>query len=142
MGTILLHESMVNKEQTSLVEEERNKIKRETGANTRKTRVRLKYLNRIAREERLSRSDIYEKKIKHLKRKYQEDRDRKLDMVPKDIKEYADAKIFSRTAYEEIEKVRVEVITVGDIELSQEEEEVLRMHPKFAVLEKLDVQEI
>ena len=42
METIVLDESMVNREQTRLVEEERRKIKRETGTNTRRTRVRLK----------------------------------------------------------------------------------------------------
>ena len=53
MSTVLLDETLVNKEQNRLVEEERNRIKKETGTNTRRTRVKLKHLNKIAREERL-----------------------------------------------------------------------------------------
>ena len=77
METIVLDEVMVNKEQTRLVEEERRRIKRETGPNTRRTRVRLKHLNKLARDERLTKGDIYEKKIGHLKKKYQENKDKK-----------------------------------------------------------------
>ena len=139
MGTVLLDETLVNKELGQLVEKERKNIQEETGSNTRKTRVRLKEMNKLANDENLERTEIYKRKIENLKRKYKEDKETKLDKVPPEIKEYKEAKIFSRKAFDEIEEVKVEVITVGEIEITPEEREILQMHPKHAILEKLDL---
>ena len=142
MNTILLDETLVNKELEKLVELERRKIKEETGENSKMTRTKLRKLNMLAREERREKTKIYNNKIRNLQRKYKKDEEQKLDRVPEEIRDFEHARVFSRKGFEEIDGAEVQVIVVGEIELSEEEREVLQKHPKYAILEHLDIKEI
>ena len=61
----------------------------------------------------------------------------KLDNIPREMGEYISLSIFDREKYDRIETLNYEVTCVGDITLSDAEKSVLRLHPKFSIIETL-----
>ena len=67
-----------------------------------------------------------------MKRKHHVDEEERINIVPKEIKEYEKADIFSKEKYDQIENTEIDIKVIGEIELSREERLVLTKHPKFA----------
>ena len=120
----------------------RRSMKAEFGENTRRTRGMMIMLNNIAQGERSEMNEKYRMKIKTLKEKHLVDKDTKTDLVPPDLKDYKDAKIFSKDKYNNIETDEIMIVRVGEINLSREEELIIKKHPKFALLENLKIEDL
>ena len=63
--------------------------------------------------------------------------DHEEDEVPDDMQEYSELSVFNKTKFSEKEVKKNEVQVVGDVTLSGEEKEILRLHNKLSVLENL-----
>jgi hypothetical protein len=135
-------EQCTNKETNTEMQGERRSLKSIHGENTRRTRGIMKTLNGVAQEERAEMHEKYRKKIKTLKLKHLVDIDTKTNIVPAEIKEYEEAKVFSKEEFDNIEEEKIMIVKVGDIEISQEVELVLKKHPKFALLENLKIEDL
>ena len=75
--------------------------------------------------------------MEHLKFKYREDAEEMLDKVPTEMQEFFTLSIFDREKFDRIEIQSYEVTKVGKIEVSNNEESVLKMHTKFSIIEDL-----
>ena len=120
----------------------RKEIERLFGENTRKTRRIVKRLRQEATKTRVERQQKYEKKLKHLRDKYIEDDEVKLSRIPPGLEEFKEAKIFSKEEFESIDIQEYEVKIVGDIDLPANQKKALKLHPKFAILQRLDEDEM
>ena len=121
---------------------EKNKIRRELnktfGENTRRTRTIVKNLRLSTAKEKLKMKKKYEKKVEFLEKKYRREEEGESEEVPKDLENYKDAKVFSRKTFEEIEKNEISVAILGDIEVSDQVRQLLKLHPKFSIMQRLD----
>ena len=107
------------------------------GVKTRKFKRAMLYLNEKAREEKLKLKEKYNKKLRHIKDKYREQNEEQENEVPEDLEYYETLKVFNKNKYNEMEKETYKVKIIGDIELDEKELQVLKLHPKFAILPKL-----
>ena len=125
--------------------EERTSLRRTIGKKlVKNSRPYRHFMYELKQEEWKVKKETTEKfknKISHLKRKYskedQETRNQE-ERAPVDLQEYDDVLIvFDKKKYEEllVDSYKVEII--GDIKISAEEEKVLKLHPKFCVMNKL-----
>jgi hypothetical protein len=126
------------------VSRERDKLRRQLkktyGQKTVKTRKILRELNTAAQEKRKELREYYKEKIDHLKKKNQKRKQEERSLVPEDVKDYSSAKVFDEQEYEKIEVETIEVGVIGQVELSEEEKAVLRLHPKFSVRDIITVE--
>ena len=120
---------------------ERNKKRRELaarlGKNTRTYNRIIKNLRAEARIEKEEYKKKYKNKLEHLQKKYREDNETKLDRAPNDIIEFSDLSIFDRDKFSRIVPVVYDTATVGDISLDEDEQAILRLNPKFSVVQPL-----
>ena len=112
----------------------RKKIEEEYGKNTKTTRRILRELRDEAQQERNLARDKYTKKISHLKSRHKEEKEEKDDEIPAEMGEYTDLSIFNRYKFEEIEEWVFEVRIVGDVSLTKQEAQVLKLHPKLFII--------
>ena len=75
--------------------------------------------------------------MEHLKFKFREDAEEMLDKVPTEMQEFFTLSIFDREKFDRIEIQSYEVTKVGKVEVSNNEESVLKMHPTFSIIEDL-----
>ena len=119
----------------------RNKAREELakimGKNSKRYRTRIRGFQERARKVKAEAKEKYQKKLEHLKFKYREDEEEILDNVPEEMKEFMDLSIFDREKYERIQIQSYEITCVGETNLSDEAISVLKMHPKFSVMEDL-----
>ena len=107
------------------------------GKNSKRYRTRIRGFQERARKVKAEAKEKYQKKLEHLKFKYREDEEEILDNVPEEMKEFMDLSIFDREKYERIQIQSYEITCVGETDLSDEAISVLKMHPKFSVMEDL-----
>ena len=112
----------------------RREMKLQLGENSRSYRYVIKYLRGEARKEKEWYKTKYENKIEHLKRKYKEDEETKLDEIPDDLADYGQVSVFDRGKFNAKESEKYEITCIGEVTLSDDEKELLRLHPKFAIL--------
>ena len=62
--------------------------------------------------------------------------------TPPNIGEYDAAKVYDKTQFDEIIEEEITVSMVRNVELSEDEIAVLKLHPKFAVREEIEDEEI
>ena len=105
-------------------------------------RKKIKNMRQAARRAKLRQKKTYDSKIAFLIKKYKENEEDKLDKVPREIEEYAEAKVFGKRKFDEIEEDKIEVSILGEISLTEPERKVMRLHPKFAILKRLDDEEM
>ena len=120
----------------------RSFLEEKFGKNTRKSRKILKILKSEAQKTRQEYSRKFNSKYSHLKGKYKETENEKLDKVPKNLEEYESLSIFDKEKFDSIETENYEVAIVGDISLTHEEKKVLQLHPKFSVMQCLSKSEM
>ena len=70
------------------------------------------------------------------------DEELKTNKVPPELTEYAQAKVFSKVSYDEIKAPEIMIMTVGEVQMTEEESQVLRKHPKFALLENVKLEDL
>ena len=95
-------------------------LKRET--DKRKRELKRKYKNKIEHLIKVRQHQLEEKMIKE---------------VPEEIKQYLECCIFKREEFERLKPVTDTDVSIGDIELSEEEKSVLVLNPKFAAMRKI-----
>ena len=100
----------------------------------RKTQEKLREKSDITREEHCKK---FENKIQHLNKKYRESLEEKIKIIPSDIEELSRLGVFNPEKFREIKEEEYEIEIIGDIELSENEMKVLKLHPKFAILPRL-----
>ena len=101
----------------------------------------IRNLRQAAKATKDEFNKTYEHKLEHLRLKYRQTEEEKLDKVPKEIEDYITLSIFDRDKFDHIEELTYEITCVGNMELSAEERSILRLHPKFSIAEKLQDEE-
>ena len=113
----------------------RRKIEDQLKKNSRPARGILKEFREASAATRRECRKKYDEKIEHLKRKYRErNKDEKL---PEDMEDLSELRVFNEDRYDEIEKEKYDIKIIGDVELNEKELQILKLHPKFAILPKL-----
>ena len=77
------------------------------------------------------------KKIEHLLKLREEKEEDKLENCPEIIEEYTNATIFNEKEFDRLVEEEVEIKVVGNVPITEEEKAVLKLNPKFAILERL-----
>ena len=126
--------------------EERTSLRRQLAKKlTKNSRPYRNLMQELKQEELKTKKEATEKfknKIAHLKRKYskedQENRNQEDEKAPADLQEYEDVlTVFDKKKYQELLIDSYDVKIIGDIKISSEEEKVLKLHPKFCVIDRL-----
>ena len=138
MKAKLADEQELRRELMKIKHRMKKDLAEEYGENSRKYRRIISTLNKLARQSKDKANEKYNKKIQHLREKYKTyDNNDEEDDVPEDLEEYADLSVFNKRKYENIETRSYDVKVIGEVTISDEEEQVLKLHPKFSVLEDL-----
>ena len=122
---------------------ERTELRRTLGKKLNKnSRPYRRIMQELKQEEIKVKNESTKKfknKIAHLKNKYsQEQESTKQDEgAPQDLQEYEELTVFNKNKYTDLQVDSYTVKVIGDIRLSPEEEKVLKLHPKFCVLDRL-----
>ena len=118
----------------------RNKARREIDKKIKKnSKPYRKFMLKLGQEEKRKKTQMtikFKKKVDHLKKKYNSDKNQSELTVPEDIQEFSENAVFDKKKFDTIEETSYDVKVIGDIELSDQEKQVLRLHPKFCVAEK------
>ena len=109
----------------------RRQLKKEHGQRTVTTRKILRDLNAEAEDVRKTTREDNLAKIDHLHKKFKKKKEEEEQEFPENVKEYAKAKVFNKETYNNIEIEEISVTVIGQVELSDEENAVLRLHPFF-----------
>ena len=115
----------------------RKKIYGKNGDASRKAKKTIRILKSEARNKKKELRIKYSKKIEHLLKKYRQDDEDKLDAILKGMENLEDLSIFDRDKFNAIMNKDYEVTVVGDVDLTENERKVLRLHPKFSVIQDL-----
>ena len=115
----------------------RRKIYQKNGEDSRKSKKIIRRLKNAARDVKKQLKNKYKKKVEHLRKKYRQNEEDCLDEVPSSMVGYESLSIFDKSKYDDIEKKEIEILSIGDIDLSDNERLILGMHPKFSVIQKL-----
>ena len=107
------------------------------GKKSKRYRSAIKSLRDAAFDKKREYKELYITKLEHLKLKYREDEQEKIDNIPDEMQDYVSLSIFDREKFDRLETKSYEVTCVGNIILSNEEKSVLEMHPKFCVMDVL-----
>ena len=62
--------------------------------------------------------------------------------IPEELRCFNGCKVFDRAKLEEMKPADVESLVIGDIQLDDDEKQVLKLNPKFAVMVRLDDEEM
>ena len=135
-------EQCTNKETNTEMQGERRALKTKFGENTRRARGIMKYLNEIARGERNEMHSKYSEKIKTLKLRHLTDIDTKTNIVPPEISDFKETKVFSKEKFDNLKETEIKIVRVGELSLNDEEEMILKKHPKSALLENLKIEDL
>ena len=95
----------------------------------------IQYLRQEADKAKEIHNKKYWIKIKHLEERYRIEKEEK--RVPQGMENLSHLRVFSEELYEDIKTDKIEIPVIGDIELTPEEEYILRKNPKFAIPERL-----
>ena len=115
----------------------RKKIYNGSGEDSRKSKKIIRILKNEARNMKREMQKKYKKKVEHLRRKYRQTEEDKIDEIPAGMEELENLSIFDRNKFESVEIDEIEIMILGDADLTENEKLVLRMHPKFSVVQKL-----
>ena len=140
MGLKLRDEKRYYEEILATRNDYRRKIKRLYGENSKKTRSVIKNLRQESTRTKRDYTRKFQEKIEHLKKRHTRRDEENLSRVPDDMKDYSDLSVFSKEKFDNIstEPANYKVIVIGDIKLDEHEETLLRLHPKFAILNNIE----
>ena len=126
------------REQIGRRNEMRKKMMNVMGEKSNNYRRMMKNLNMKTQITKEKLRQKYDKKLTHLKEKYMDDKERRMDIIPEELEEFRDLAIFNKEKFDNIETEVPTVVKYGEVELSEDEEAVLRMHPKMAIVTRLE----
>ena len=78
----------------------------------------------------------YRSKVEHIENNYRNTQEEEM-AAPESMKDFSHLSVFIEEKFVEIQVDKVEIPRIGEIQLSKEEEEILRRSPKFSVLQDL-----
>ena len=120
----------------------RRKIDSIYGKNTKKTRNVIKNLNKEAFIVRKEIEENHEEKVEHLLRKFREEIKKE---IPENLSRYKELSIYMEEekteAKENNENDDVKKMILGEIEIDENEESVLKLPPDYSIYEKLSDEE-
>ena len=102
----------------------RRKIYKKNGDDSRKSKKQIRRLKNAARTVKMNLKSKYKKKVEHLRKKYRQDEEDSLDEIPSNMVGLEHLTIFDRKKYEEIETKEIEILTIGDVDLTDNERSV------------------
>ena len=94
-------------------------------------------VNNEAKKWRRVEKSKYNTKANHLFNLRQMEEENKLQTCPAEISTYKNIKVFNKIEMEAMKKEKVEIESIGDVELDPDEKALLSLPPKFAVRRKL-----
>ena len=99
----------------------------------------LKHLNGTAMRKKEELVDKYDRKIEHLRKKFEVDKEKDLDKISEEMRGegFEELSVFCRDKFEKVKKTEISVVKYGDIEIDSDEEAALKLHPKMALPKKL-----
>ena len=115
----------------------RRDLEKKHKKNSRPTRRMLQEFREHSAKVKLEHREKYRVKIEHLRRKYRKEKDEQQKGVPSDMMEFESLKVFNKDKFDEIEMTEYDIKIIGDVDLSENEKKVLKLHPKFAILSRL-----
>ena len=115
----------------------RKMMEAELGRKSNKYRRLIKHLNEIVGEKKKELNLKYEKKIEHLRKKFEMRKDEELDEVPEELKDFSGLAVFDNEKFENLKTKEIEVVKYGDIELDKDEIAAMKLHPKMAMPRQL-----
>ena len=93
----------------------------------------IKYLRDEAAEVKKTQSEKYRRKVEQIEKNFRNTEEENL-AAPQSMVELSHLRVFTEEKYSMIEVQSIEVPRIGEIELSSEEEAIIKRSPKFAVL--------
>ena len=112
-----------------------------------KVRKVMRKLRKFSKRKKKELREKNTKKLEHLieKQKQREEKTRlwktennRTDDITTEIENIKTTSAFIETRFDKIEKQETEPCTVGEVELNENEKELMKMHPKFAVRTDID----
>ena len=124
----------------------RNKLRGEVGralkTNSNPYRAFIRRMGQKAEEIKREYGNKYRKKVEHLRKKVEEKKKKMVNEIPDEFNDYDDLRIFDEEKYDQIEVGVNEILIVSkDVELSEDEKSVLRLHKKFSLVKTLETRE-
>ena len=116
----------------------RKKIEKDLGKNTNQSTKLLKHLREVSETKKRELKEKYDRKISHLRKKYETDREKEMDRVPTEMEGFESLAVFDKDKFEEILVEEIEVVKYGEVELDEDEKAALRLHPKMALPRRLN----
>ena len=117
----------------------RKRIEEVMGKDSYKKRKLVKHLNEVAEKQKRILKEKYDRKVEHLRMKYDNDKEQEMDKVPHELdgEGVEGLSVFNKERFEEIERTEIKAVTYGDIEIDEDEEKALKLHPKMTIPKKL-----
>ena len=140
MGLKLKDADICHREALSEQNKTRRKINELVGKNTRRSRTIFKRLRQDSGRMKKALENKYEEKLQHLRRKYSKKTEEKLRQVPEDLIRYKDAGIFG-DKYNEEREFQPAITILRGLEVDDEERAAASLHPKFAILPRLSIED-
>ena len=130
-------EQIVKKKLMKSREQARTRVAKILGKNSKRYRTTIRAFRDAALARKAEYREKYDQKFDHLKFKYREDEADKIDKIPEEMQEFISLSIFDREKFDMIEIQSYETTCLGDLDLSNSERSVLRLHPKCSIIDTL-----
>ena len=104
--------------------------------NTKTYKKIINYLREQAAEMKRIQGEKYRSKVEHIENNYRDTQEEDL-AAPESMKDFSHLSVFIEEKFDEIRMDKMEIPRIGEIQLSTEEEAILRRSPKFSVLQDL-----
>ena len=101
--------------------------------------MRKRQINGEAKSWRKREKSKYESKDEHIRNLRNIEIEKMLETCPRELNEYIELKIFKKGEMENMIKEEVVISKIGKVDLDQDEIAILKLPPKFAVINKLDM---
>ena len=124
-------------------EERKRELRNELG-KSRQYEWLLKKLYKEANKRKVQLKRKYKEKIEHLERVRRHEREALLESrgVPEELRQFADCKVFDKGKMRQMTEAEVRCLVIGGISIDDDESSILKLSPKFAVMSRLDDEEM
>ena len=130
-----IDEKRYNRECVKAREEVKNWIR----SRTSRRRFRTIMEKMRTKEDKLRRElkQKYNNKTKHLETEREREKMEKLQIVPEGLEKFSESYIFHKERIEALSPEVVEIGTVGEVQIYDDEKCLLKLNPKFAMMKRL-----
>ena len=111
----------------------RKEISKKLKNNSKPYRKFMKMLGQEEKRKKSTMTDKFKKKTEHLRKKYCIDKNKENMTIPSDVSEFKEAIVFDKNKFDKIEDIHYEIKVIGNVEISGQEERILKLHPKFCI---------